>query len=77
MKRLNIFTIIGVIFSLVWLFSQQYNLLNNKIEGICVSLGLTFIIFGAVTMNYNIIDISKKKNKLLYNKIITRNKISK
>ena len=77
MKRLNIFTIIGVIFSLVWLFSQQYNLLNNKIEGICVSLGLTFIIFGAVTMNYNIIDISKKKNKLLYNKIITRNKIYK
>ncbi|MEG1410345.1 MAG: hypothetical protein RSD36_10940 [Terrisporobacter sp.] len=75
MKKLNIYTSFGLVFSTIWLLSKRFNILNNSLEGIFVGVGLTLILFGIITKRYDIYEFKERKNNLF--KYFNRKKSSK
>lgn len=65
MRQLNIYTCLGITLNIIWIISKEFSLLNNNIQGIIVIAGLTLILLGIITKNYDIYELKEKKNKFL------------
>jgi hypothetical protein len=60
LKRINNYFALGLLFNVINIISTTFELLPNIIEGICIGLGIAFILIGMVSSKY---DISKFRNQ--------------
>ena len=67
MKKLNNYVCFGLLFNGIGLISSRFNLLPDFIEGLCVGVGLTFILIGMYAENHDI-SVLKKYKKTLFNR---------
>ena len=54
MKKLNNYINFGLIFNVIGIISNRFNLLPSFIQGLCVGLGLALIFIGMYAQNHNL-----------------------
>lgn len=69
MKKFNNYIKFGLIFNVIWIISNRFNLLSSFIQGLCVGLGLTLIFVGIYAQNHNL-DKLKNYKKNILNKVL-------
>ena len=53
---------LGVLFNIIGLLLNKLSLLNNLIQGFCIVIGLTLILFSIMLKVYEVIRFCNKKN---------------
>jgi len=53
-KKLNNYINFGLIFNVIGIISNRFNLLPSFIQGLCVGLGLALIFIGMYAQNHNL-----------------------
>ena len=71
MKQPNNYICFGLLLNGIWIISSRFNLLSDFIEGLCVGLGLLFILLGMSYKKYNISQLRRYK-KLLLKRVTTK-----
>ena len=59
---------LGVLFNIIGLLLNKLSLLNNLIQGFCIVIGLTLILFGIIFQEYDVIRFFNKKSTKNINK---------
>ena len=54
MKKLNNYINFGLIFNVIGIISNRFNLLPSFIQGLCIGLGLALIFIGMYDQNHNL-----------------------
>ena len=57
---------LGVLFNIIGLLLNKLSLLKNLIQGFCIVIGLTFIFFGIIFQEYDVIRFFNKRNTKKY-----------
>ena len=71
MKNLNNYLKIGILFNVIFLVSNSFNLLPEFAKGFCVGLSIVFILLGLYAQGHDISKIrSYKKN--IFKRIISK-----
>lgn len=69
MKKSNNYINFGLIFNVIGIISNPFNLLPSFIQGLCVGLGLTLIFIGMYDQNHNL-DKFRNYKKSILNEIL-------
>lgn len=73
MKKLNLYSWLGLIFITTWFVSNKLNLLNENIHGVFISIGFSLILLGILTQSYDILYFRDSKNKF-FDRFFRKNK---
>lgn len=64
MKKSNNYIGLGIFLNGLWLLSNQFDMFPDFIEGLCVGVGITFILIGMYKENHNINKFKDYKKRL-------------